>query len=135
MTFYSKNNAHTNIVLLIEWTDCALGPNNRFNGNKNHPETFQCFKVKKVEIFKLFKALLCKVYYLVMSQIVPYICEQLGGIQLNCIVDDGEPWFRAIDVATALKYTRTDQAIRMHVADDDKREQGSFVWNPLVCGV
>ena len=67
-----------------------------------------------------------------MSQIVPYICEQLGGIQINCIVDDGEPWFRAIDVATALKYTRTDQAIHMHVADDDKREQRSFDLNPPV---
>ena len=67
-----------------------------------------------------------------MSQLVPYICEQLGGIQLSCKVDDGEPWFRAIDVATALKYTRTDQAIRMHMADDDKREQGSFDLHPLV---
>ena len=65
-----------------------------------------------------------------MSQIVPYICKQLGGIQINCIVDDGEPWFRAIDEATALKYTRTDQAIRMHVSDDDKREHGSFRFAP-----
>ena len=66
-----------------------------------------------------------------MSQIIPYICEQLGGIQINCIVDDGEPWFKAIDVATALKYTDTDQAIRKHVADDDKRQQGSFNLNPV----
>ncbi len=41
-----------------------------------------------------------------------------------CILDDGEPWFKTIDVATALKYTRTNHAIRMHVADVDKRRQG-----------
>jgi len=69
-----------------------------------------------------------------MSQIVPYICEQLGGSQINCIVDDGEPWFRAIDIATAPKYTDTDKAIRRHVASDDKRQQGSFDLNPAFSG-
>ncbi len=90
------------------------------------------FNFKKVGILNVFKASLCKVYYKVMSQIVPYICEQMGGIQINCIVDDGEPLFRAIDVAMALKYTRTEQIIRMHVADDEKHEQGSFDLTPLV---
>ena len=70
-----------------------------------------------------------------MSQIIPYTCEQLGGIQISCIIDDGEPWFRAIDIATALKYTDTDKAIRRHVADDDKRQQGSFDLNPAFSGV
>ncbi len=92
------------------------------------------FKFSKVEIFKLFKALLCKVYCIVMSQMVPYICEQLGSIQINCIVDDGEPWFKSIDIATALKYTDTDKAIRRHVADDDKRQQGLFDLNPACSG-
>ena len=66
-----------------------------------------------------------------MSQIVPYVCERLGDAQISCIMDSGEPWFKAVDVARALKYARTDQAIRVHVADDDKREQGSFILNPL----
>ena len=67
-----------------------------------------------------------------MSQIINYACEQLGGIQISCIVDDGEPWFRAVDVATALSYSDTDKAIRRHVADDDKRQQGSFNLKPAV---
>ena len=67
-----------------------------------------------------------------MSQIIPYTCEQLGGVQINCIIDDGEPWFKAIDIATALKYRNTDDAVRRHVADDDKRQQGSFNLNPSV---
>ncbi len=66
-----------------------------------------------------------------MSHILPYTCEQLGGVQINCILDDGEPWCKAIGVATALKYTDTDQAIRKHVADDDKRQQGSFNLKPV----
>ena len=61
-----------------------------------------------------------------MSQIIPYTCEQLGGAKINCIIDDGEPWFKAIDVASTLKHRYTDEAVRRHVADDDKRKQGSF---------
>ena len=61
-----------------------------------------------------------------MSQITPSICEQLSGIQILCILYDGEPWFKAIDIATALKYRNTDDAVRRHVADDDQRKQGSF---------
>ena len=40
------------------------------------------------------------------------------------------PWFKAIDVAKALKYKDTDWAIRNHVSEDDKRQQGSFDLNP-----
>ena len=61
-----------------------------------------------------------------MSQIVPYVCEHLGGAITNCIVDDGDPWFKAVDVARVLRYTATDTAMHMHVADDDKRQQGSI---------
>ena len=64
------------------------------------------------------------------QQIVSYSCEQLGGVHINCIIDSGEPWFKAVDVAKALRYTDTDKAIRRHVADDDKRHQGSFNFNP-----
>jgi prophage antirepressor-like protein len=65
-----------------------------------------------------------------MSQIIPYVCGELGGIQISCIIDGGEPWFKAFDVASALKYRNTNDAIKRHVADDDKREQGSFTFNP-----
>jgi prophage antirepressor-like protein len=67
-----------------------------------------------------------------MSRIIPYTCEQLGGVQINCILYGEEPWFKAVDVAKALRYTDADQAIRRHVADDDKRQQGSFNLNPVV---
>ena len=46
----------------------------------------------------------------------------------------GSRGFKAIDIATALKYTDTDKAIRRHVADDDKRQQGSFDLNPAFSG-
>ena len=65
-----------------------------------------------------------------MSQIVPYDCEHLGGAVASCIVDNGDPWFKPVDVARALRYTDTDKASRRHVADDDKRRQGSCNLNP-----
>ena len=78
--------------------------------------------------------MLCKVYHIYINEIVPYICEPLGGVQITCILDDGEPWFKAIDIATALKYTDTDKTIRRHVADDDKRQHGSFGLNSAFRG-
>jgi prophage antirepressor-like protein len=66
-----------------------------------------------------------------MSPIVKYRCEALAGVVVNCIMDGDDPWFKAIDIATALKYTDTDQAIRLHVSDDDKRTQGSLIFNPV----
>ena len=67
-----------------------------------------------------------------MSPIVKYACEALAGVVVNCIMDGDDPWFKAKDVATALKYKDTDDAIRVHVADDDKRTQGSLILNPGV---
>ncbi len=69
-----------------------------------------------------------------MRQIIPYSCEHVGDVQINCTIDDGEPWFKATDIATALKYTDTDKAIRRHVANDDNRQQGSFGLNPAFSG-
>ncbi len=66
-----------------------------------------------------------------MSQIIPYTCEQLGGIQINCILDEWEPWFKAIGVAAALQYRNADDAVRRHVADDEIRQQGSLNLNPM----
>ena len=65
-----------------------------------------------------------------MSSTVKYSCEALAGAEVNCIMDNDVPWFKAIDVATALKYKDTNYEIRKHVSDDDKREQGSFKLNP-----
>ncbi len=65
-----------------------------------------------------------------MSQTVKYVCEALAGASVSCIIENGEPWFKAKDAAAALKYKDTDDAIRAHVAEDDKRQQGSFSLNP-----
>ena len=65
-----------------------------------------------------------------MDSIVKYSCEALAGASVNCIIENGEAWFKAIDVATALKYTDTDDAVRRHVSQDDKRKQGSLISNP-----
>ena len=65
-----------------------------------------------------------------MNQIDKYVCEELRGVKISCIMIKGEPWFKAKDVATVLKYKDTDDAIRQHVAHDDKRQQGSFILNP-----
>ena len=73
-----------------------------------------------------------KVKY-IMSQIVKYACEALAGASVSCIIENGEPWFKAKDAATVLKYKDTDDAIRRHVAHDDKRQQGSFILNPGKC--
>ena len=67
-----------------------------------------------------------------MNQIVKYMCEPLNSASINCIIEHDEPWFKAIDVAKALKYTDTNQAIRIHVSEDDKRTQGSFNLNPVL---
>ena len=65
-----------------------------------------------------------------MDSIVKYACEALAGVVVNCIMDGDVPWFKGVDVATALKYARTDKAIRDHVSEDDKRDQGSLILNP-----
>jgi len=69
--------------------------------------------------------------YSIMGSIVRYTCEALAGAVVNCIIENGEPWFKASDVARALKYKDTDQAVRMHVSDEDTRQQGSFILNTL----
>lgn len=40
--------------------------------------------------------------------------------QMRTVTIDGEPWFVGKDVATALGYERTADAIRVHVPEDDK---------------
>ena len=45
-------------------------------------------------------------------------------------MDGDDPWFKAIDIATALKYKNTDDAVRRLVSGDDKRSLGSIISNP-----
>jgi prophage antirepressor-like protein len=65
-----------------------------------------------------------------MSSIVKYACEELGGVEISCIMDGDDPWFKAVEVALALEYKDTDAAVRNHVFSEDQRSQGSFNFNP-----
>ena len=44
------------------------------------------------------------------------------GYELTYIVVNGEPWFKGKRVASLLGYTDTDQALRKHVDDDDRKK-------------
>ena len=62
-----------------------------------------------------------------MSSIVKYSCEALAGAEINCIVVNGKPWFKAKDVTHTLKHTNTTKALRDHVYDEDKRKYNDLV--------
>ena len=56
---------------------------------------------------------------------VSYIMEELRtwnfeDHEVRTVEIDGEPWFVGKDVAEALGYGDTNQAIRKHVTEDDK---------------
>ena len=55
-----------------------------------------------------------------MSSIVKYACDELSGAEISCVIVDGEPWFKAKDVATVLGYSNSRKATADHVDDDDK---------------
>ena len=44
------------------------------------------------------------------------------GCNVECVVADGMQWFRGKDVAIALGYTNTTQAVQIHVEAEDKHE-------------
>ena len=46
--------------------------------------------------------------------------------QIECVVVEGLPWFRGKDVATALGYTNTPQAIQTNVEPEDKHETRQY---------
>ena len=54
-----------------------------------------------------------------MSEIVEF---SFNNKAITCIVVNGDPWFKAKEVATILAYTNTKQAIIDSVDDDDKRK-------------
>ena len=53
-----------------------------------------------------------------MNDIQIFNNDEFG--QLRTAVIDGEPWFVGKDVAEALGYSRTADALKAHVSDDDK---------------
>ena len=55
-----------------------------------------------------------------MSQIVSCI-NIFKSKQVEHFIIDGEPWFKAVQVAEILEYKDTDQAIRNHVEDKYKK--------------
>ena len=45
-----------------------------------------------------------------MSQIVKYVCEELENAEISCVMVNGDPWFKGIDV-----YARPRDAVYDHV--------------------
>ena len=71
-----------------------------------------------------------------MSSIVKYACNELSGVEIECIIVDGQPWFKARQVAQALGYIKTKQAIQINVEDEDKKQYKDLVdtsRGPLYC--
>ena len=58
--------------------------------------------------------------YKYMSEIVEF---NFNNKAIACIVVNGNPWFKAKDVATILAYTNTKKAIVDHVDDADKKRR------------
>ncbi len=50
-----------------------------------------------------------------MTQIVKYMCEELDKAEISCVMVNGDPWFKGIDVATVLGYARPRDAVYDHV--------------------
>lgn len=53
-----------------------------------------------------------------MNDLTIFESPEFGAIRT--VELDGEPWLVGKDVAQALGYTDTDQALRRHVDDEDK---------------
>ena len=54
------------------------------------------------------------------------------GVSVKVILDvNGDPWFKAKDIATALGYTNTVKAIGDHVHPDDRKYWKEFNHNEL----
>ena len=54
----------------------------------------------------------------ITNPIMTYVNEEFGDIRSLFI--DGEPWFVGKDIATALEYKDTSDAIKRHVDEEDK---------------
>lgn len=54
-----------------------------------------------------------------MNEMIVFNNEEFGRVRT--VVIDGEPWFAGKDVAAALEYQNTRDALAKHVDDEDKR--------------
>ena len=50
-----------------------------------------------------------------MCQIVKYVCEELSGVEISCIMISGEPWFKGHEVAKVLGYKYASDAVKDRV--------------------
>ena len=57
-----------------------------------------------------------------MDSIVKFACEELGGAEISCLMVNGEPWFKGVEVAKALGYKKPSVAIHKHVTHKAKPE-------------
>ncbi|MFM7983849.1 MAG: Bro-N domain-containing protein, partial [Candidatus Fonsibacter sp.] len=60
-----------------------------------------------------------------MSEIVEF---KFNNNAIACVIVDGNPWFKAKEVATILGYVNTKQAIIDHVDDEDKTTMDALMW-------
>ena len=62
-----------------------------------------------------------------MSSIVKYACNELSGVEIECIIVDGQPWFKAKQIVQALGYSDTKQTIQTNVNDEDNKQYKHLV--------
>ena len=56
-----------------------------------------------------------------MRQIVKYVCDELEDVEVSCIVVNGDPRFRGVDVAKALGYKKNPKRnLRPRASDIQK---------------
>jgi len=62
-----------------------------------------------------------------MISTVKYSCEALAGAEINCIVVNGKPWFKAKDTTHIFKHTNATKALRDRFYDEDNRRYNDLV--------
>ena len=46
-----------------------------------------------------------------MSSIVKYACDELDGVEISCLLVEGDPWFCGVEVARVLQYANPSSTI------------------------
>jgi len=57
-----------------------------------------------------------------MESLVKFSCEELQGAEITCVLVQGEPWFKAKEIALTLGYSNAKQAVQLNVDDEDKTQ-------------
>jgi very-short-patch-repair endonuclease len=52
-----------------------------------------------------------------MSPIIKVACEELAGVEINCLMVNDEPWFKGTEVAKALGYKSAKSTVQKIVAE------------------